>query len=166
MSRASRVALVKWMSDAECEWCLTLNPNRGLPLETELECLRLAFDDADRTLLGHRYRKKDARRRLLAFIFPEHLSSNLHFHLAVRAGYGGSKAEQRSRLEALAKAWCERVPSGTFELTEASDSAGWHRYISKEFYGEGNDFWLSSMWWREGQRKHVLDSSWRDPLLI
>ena len=151
------------MGRSGCCWCLTLNPNRGLPVATELECLRLAFDDADFALLGRRYRRMDARRRLLAFIFAEHENSNLHFHLAIRPGRGGTIAEQRARIERLVIAWQSRVPSGTFELTEAHDATGWHRYVSKDLYSEHTDFWVSSMWWREAQRKHGLESSWCDP---
>jgi len=146
----------------ECRWCLTLNPNRSLPLQSEVEVLRHAFRDADVALLGHRYRQKDARRRLLGFIFAEHVASNTHFHLAIRPGLDTAPADEQARITSLVDAWLARAPSGTYELNQATDVRGWARYITKESYSPEHQFWTSSMWWPPGQRKHVLDRSWRD----
>ncbi|MBU4136432.1 MAG: hypothetical protein KJ690_08470 [Alphaproteobacteria bacterium] len=162
-ARRAREALLAWINDSGCNWCLTLNPNRELPLGTEVGIVRAAFDDTDRDLLGPRYRFKDARRRQLGFVFAEHLRSNLHFHIALRPGDTDSLEDQRRRAEHLARSWATRVPGGTTEVAEATCEEGWSRYITKEIYRPDFEFWSSSMWWPERQRRHVLDSSWADP---
>jgi len=163
LARRSRTALLQWISDSGCNWCLTLNPNRGLPLSTETGIIRQAFDDTDRELIGPRYRFKDARRRQLGFVFAEHVRSNLHFHIALRPGDSDSLSEQRRHAERLAENWWMRVPSGSFNIAEATSEEGWARYITKEIYRQDFEFWSSSMWWPERQRRHVLGSSWSDP---
>jgi len=162
LARQSRNAVIEWVADSGCNWCLTLNPNRALPLQTEVQVLRHAFRDADEALLGHRYRQKDARRRLLAFIFAEHVTSNIHFHLAIRPGLDTTATDEEARLRRLTDAWSARVPSGTYDLNPATNTRGWARYITKEGYSPEHQFWTSSMWWPAAQRKHVLDRSWRD----
>lgn len=162
-ARRARSALVEWIADSGCNWCLTLNPNRCLPLGTEIGIVRAAFNDADRDIIGPRYRQKDARRRHLGFIVAEHVTTNLHFHVALRPGDTDSLADQRLQTEHLARSWQARVPSGTFHIAEADSVEGWARYITKESYRPDFDFWSSSMWWPARQRKHVLDSSWADP---
>jgi len=130
--QAVRNAFVGWIAASGCRWCLTLNPNRSKSQSTELDILRKAFGDADRTLLGDRFNFVDARKRLLGFIMPEHVASNLHFHLAIKAGLEASPLEELRRIEVLAEAWSERVPSGTSKIEAITNSAGWSRYITKE----------------------------------
>lgn len=161
---AVRNSLVDWIDQSGCRWCLTLNPNRSLGLGTELAVVRQAFADADRLLLGERFNRVDARKRLLAFVMPEHLRSNLHFHLAVRAGLPGDDTEERRRIEVLADCWRERVSSGSFKIDRTINDHGWARYITKELWRRDAEFVTSSMWWPERQRRHVLERSWRDPM--
>jgi hypothetical protein len=163
MARAARNAVVEWVLESGCTWCLTLNPNRSLPLHIEVAVLRDAFRAADELMLGPRFKTKDARRRLMAFIFAEHEATNLHFHLAVRPGPSADAVAETARMLALADAWACRVAPGTFELNPATDARGWARYITKESYAPEHQFWTSSMWWPDRQRKHELDSSWHDP---
>lgn len=162
-SRAFRPALIDWILRSGCTWALTLNPNRGLGLTTELDVLREAFRDADEALLGSRFNRKDGRRRLLGFVFAEHLDTNLHFHIAVRPGSPTTRTEEEARCVALSEVWKYRVASGSCLLKPMSDAAGWGSYISKEFRRADFDFWTSSMWWPERQRRHVLDRSWEPP---
>lgn len=115
-------------------------------------------------MLGERFNKVDARKRILAFIVPEHVSSNLHFHLAIRPGLTDEEGEQRRRVTALADEWRARVPSGTFLVEPISNLAGWGRYITKELWRSEAEFVTSSMWWPERQRRHVLERSWHDPM--
>jgi hypothetical protein len=159
-----RNGLVDWIEQSGCRWCLTLNPNRSHALGTELGIVRQAFADADQLLLGQRFNRVDARKRLLAFVMPEHVKSNLHFHLAVRAGLPGDDAEERQRIETLADCWRARVPSGSFEIERTTNAHGWARYITKELWRSDAEFVASSMWWPERQRRHVLERSWRDPM--
>lgn len=163
-ARAIRPAILDWIEESDCRWCLTLNPNRTHTLGTELNIIRQAFADADRDFLGARFNKVDGRKRALAFIMPEHVTSNLHFHLAVRPGMAVDEAEQQSRVAALASRWQARVPSGTFMVEPMINVAGWGRYITKELGRGEADFMTSSMWWPERQRRHVLERSWRDPM--
>lgn len=46
-ARRAREALLAWINDSGCNWCLTLNPNRELPLGTEVGIVRAAFDDTE-----------------------------------------------------------------------------------------------------------------------
>lgn len=162
-SQALRRSLLEWIEASNCGWCLTLNPNRSHALGTEVKVIREAFADADRSLLGERYNRVDARKRMMAFIVPEHVSSNLHFHLAVRPGLPADETEERARTNALAAAWQVRVPSGTFAVEPMINSWGWARYMTKELWRGDAEFVSSSMWWPERQRRHVLERSWRDP---
>nr|WP_303696438.1 hypothetical protein [Brevundimonas subvibrioides] len=154
--------MIDWISRSGCGWALTLNPNRSLGLETELEIVKSAFRDADKHLLGHRFKQVDGRNRMLGFVVAEHVDSNLHFHIALRPGRPASEVEEAERCSALAVAWELRVISGTSHLTAIKTADGWGRYISKEFRREGFEFWPSSFWWPERQRRHVLDRSWVD----
>lgn len=163
--RTLRAALIDWIVRRECTWALTLNPNRGLGLTTELELLRKAFRDADEALLGSRFNRMDGRKRLMGFVFAEHIETNLHFHVAVRPGLLATRAEEEARCVLLSEAWKYRVASGSCLLKPMSDAAGWGSYISKEFRRADFDFWTSSMWWPERQRRHELDRSWEPPAL-
>lgn len=163
-AQAVRRSLVDWIEDAGCNWSLTLNPNRCLSLAAEQDVIRLALADADREVLGSRFNKVDARKRLLAFIMPEHVTSNLHFHLAMKPGLEADEDAQRERIAAFAEAWRVRAPSGSHRAEPIKNLAGWGRYITKELWRGQSDFMISSMWWPARQRRHVLDSSWLDPM--
>jgi len=163
-ARSTRRGVREWIEASECSWCLTLNPNRGLGLAVELSVLRLAFADADEALLGKRFNKVDGRKRLLAFIMPEHVTSNLHFHMAVRPGLPTDPCEERRRLLLLTQKWEERVPSGTCHIEERAEDGGWPHYITKEMWRGEAEFEVSSLWWPERQRRHVLDGGWLDPM--
>jgi hypothetical protein len=158
-ARSARNAIIDWIDDSGCTWAATLNPNRGLPLQTELSIVRSAFADADRDLLGPRFHRKDARRRLLGFVFAEHPERNLHFHLALRPGLHASDLELQARVNTLARSWAARVPSGTTDIEPIKTVRGWSSYITKEVYRPDFDFWPSSLWWPEKQRKHELGHS-------
>jgi hypothetical protein len=162
-ARKAREALTDWAFRSGCQWAITLNPNRSLSLKTELNSIRKAFREADELLLGHRYRRKDGRRRHLGFIFAEHIDSNLHFHLIVRPGLDCDPSAGAARCNLLVDRWARRVPSGTSMVKDAADPCGWSRYITKEIYRPDFEFWTSSMWWPQRQRRHVLESSWEDP---
>lgn len=159
-AKASRPAWVDWISRNECFWALTLNPNRSLGLKTELSIVRSAFKDADQALLGPRYNQVDGRKRLLGFVFAEHVNSNLHFHIALRPGASATGEEEARRCNVLANAWQRRVVSGSTYLKAVTTTQGWVRYISKEFRQEDFECSPSSLWWPERQRLHVLDRSW------
>ena len=160
-----RPALIDWISRSDCTWALTLNPHRDLGLKTEVNLVRDAFRAADQRLLGSRYNRKDGRRRLLGFVFAEHLRSNLHFHIAMRPGLPATEVEEGDRCKALCEAWKCLVLTGSHLAKPMANDDGWGRYISKEFRRDDFEFWTSSMWWPERQRRHVLDSSWepREP---
>jgi hypothetical protein len=162
-SKAIRPALIDWISRSDCTWALTLNPNRELGLKTELNLVRAAFRAADERLLGSRYNRKDGRRRLLGFVFAEHLLGNLHFHIAMRPGLPATDVEEGERCIAFCNAWNHLVPTGSHLVKPMAHGDGWGRYISKEFRRDDFEFWTSSMWWPEKQRKHVLDRSWEQP---
>lgn len=162
-ARAIRPALVDWISRSDCSWAVTLNPNRELGLKTELNLVRAAFRAADKRLLGNRYNCKDGRRRLLGFVFAEHLHSNLHFHVAMRPGLPSTEDEEGERCLAFCEAWKDLVPSGSHLTKPMGRDDGWGRYISKEFRRDDFEFWTSSMWWPARQRRHVLDRSWAPP---
>lgn len=152
----TREAVVEWIRESGCTYALTLNPNRCLPLHTELRTLRASFSDADRELLGKRFNRKDAGRRLLAFIFAEHPERNLHFHLALRPGAEAPLEEHERRARLLARCWAARAPSGTTTIERVTNIDGWARYITKEAYRPDFEFWLSSFWWSANQRRHEL----------
>jgi len=158
--RSIRPALIDWISRSACTCAVTLNPNRDLGLKTELKLVRDAFRAADERLLGSRYKRKDGRGRLLGFVFAEHLTSNLHFHIAIRPGLPATEAEEGKRCIALGEAWKCLVPTGSYLVKPMSGGDGWGRYISKEFRRDDFEFWTSSMWWPERQRRHVLDRTW------
>jgi hypothetical protein len=105
-----RPALIDWISRSGCTCAVTMNPNRELSLKTELKLVREAFRSADERLLGGRYNRKDGRRRLLGFVFAEHLQSNLHFHVAMRPGLPAAEVEETERCVALCEAWKCLVP--------------------------------------------------------
>jgi hypothetical protein len=163
-SRSTRAALVEWIETSGCNWCITLNPNRSLPLGLEVDIIRSAFRDADERLLGRRFNRKDGRSRLLGFVFAEHVDRNLHFHIAIRPGFPTEPTDERGRCDLLAAAWLNRAPSGSATVEPCHHTRGWGEYISKEVYRRDFEFWTSSMWWPKKQRTHVLDSTWRDPL--
>lgn len=159
-----RTAVVSWIVASSCTVALTLNPNRQLGLAPELAVLREAFADADREVLGHRYNKVDARKRLLAFILPEHVGSNLHFHLACRPGETGAGLRGAEHVESFVSHWKSRVPSGTSELKVISDLRGWARYMTKDQWRNEADFQCSALWWPARQRHHERAIWWTDPL--
>ncbi len=107
--------------------------------------LRKLHGRADRKLFGKGFSKISPKHRTFFFAFPEHITSNLHYHLYIRPPMG--KLDRF--VEIAPQIWEQICPSGNLKLdlitTEADLRKGSY-YITKDCFVEMNfqNFIISS----------------------
>ena len=142
-----RVAMIKWASSAQFSHAITLNINqRDASLLRAKRLLSDLFLDLDRFVIGRRrVLNVPSRQRFNAIAFPEHVETNLHFHLAadLRPDYLKGLSEQIvcAKIKGI---WTEVTQgSGTALITPARDW-GWARYMTKEMYRPEHEYFLAA----------------------
>lgn len=143
--RASRDGLIRWIEENQCDHAVTLATNSQMPLKRALERVREWFYRFERAVRKCRPERLPMDVRLMAFIMPEHVASNVHFHVAVRLVDGQDiHPGNLEAIYAIARHQWEVVqPSGDFKIKPISDLNGWARYITKDYYVRGTELVLS-----------------------
>lgn len=133
--RYSRQVLIDWINESECTHAVTLVFNQQISLEKAAKDLGGLFFRFDKEILGKKAYKQASRKRSLFFAFPEHIESNLHFHLALRLpGIADlpkvwMKWDGISKLE---KHWKNITKSRGNLVSQEISSNDWAHYLTKE----------------------------------
>ena len=80
-----QVAFRLFLTDLHLPYFATLNFNKYLSTDAAYFCLRKFHRELDRTVLGKNFRKLPAEQRTFFIAMPEHLNSNFHYHMLLRA---------------------------------------------------------------------------------
>jgi len=105
--------MVYWLNQQGFNFFVTLNLN--LPnanIQTGFNKLKQFHGHLDRALLGKYWHLKSKNERTLFIAFPEHIKSNLHYHLLVEVK---EDKIMDFRIEAP-KAWKKVATSGSIEI--------------------------------------------------
>jgi hypothetical protein len=110
---------------------LTLAYNETAPLSRVRSDLRRLQARLDRALVGRRFNRRPGSSRTWFAAFIEHLDTNTHAHLALRAP--PRRAEELAQLfDVSPSPWMRIAPCGTHDLRPPHDPRGWVSYATKE----------------------------------
>ena len=131
---------------------LTLNFNRPATAMMGRKQLGRFLQRLDRYLVGPRYAKHMGR-RTFGVAFPEHATSNFHFHCPVRFNNPSPMANPGFH-DAIGLFWKQEVCGGTTDIRPIYDPTGLAHYISKELLKleRFQNIILFSEFWPEGER--------------
>lgn len=140
---------------------LTLNFNRRATPMMGRTQLGHFLQRLDRYLIGPRY-AKHVGRRTFGLAFPEHVTSNFHFHCPLKFNHPSPMANPSFK-DLVSLFWKQEVPSGTTDIRPIYDSAGLARYISKELLKleRFQNVILFSEFWPEGDYPEHDTVDWR-----
>lgn len=144
--RLTRAEVVKWIVDTECDYAVTLALNSSMSLTRARERLSEWLYRMDWITRRCRPERLPHDARLLAFIIPEHMETNIHFHLAMRLvdGHDVTDASVETVIKIAERQWSAIQPSGTIKIKPILDVDGWGNYITKDHYKRGVQLILSS----------------------
>lgn len=103
--------------------------------------------EVDRKLLGKHYYRATPAKRTFFLAFPEHLNSNLHYHLPIRP----PKGSLERLLEVAPKIWKKICIKGNLQIELISTERDLRKvsyYVTKDCFMEQNyeSFVLSNEW--------------------
>jgi len=127
-----RKALQGWLAQGDFNFAATANFNRTTSLHAAGNMLATWQRNVDRGVLGRGWKKKPATDRIFFVAIPEHLNSNLHFHMLLRAPINPIKAQQKAAAE-----WRFLVPSGGMWISALNDIGDLSRvatYATKDLW--------------------------------
>lgn len=142
---ATRAAVVRWIVDSGCDHAVTLATNARMPLKRALSRVREWLYRMEKATRGCRPERLPMEARLFAFIVPEHIDTNVHFHLAIRLVDGRDVTVDAldAVYELAEREWAMVLPSGDIKIKPVTDAAGWGRYMTKDHYLRGTTLVLS-----------------------
>ena len=108
---------------------LKLGSGDGCRVETLLRDARHFFNRIQDQVRGRHWYRYPAEEWPVAFGFVEHVETNLHMHLAVKA----SDLQLRANLQAGAAEWRKIRPKGDFHADLIEDPVAYISYITKEY---------------------------------
>lgn len=140
-----RRALLDWIVDTRCDYAVTLTFNRETPLYVARGRLKEWLYRFEHHIRGCRPHRLPPEKRLMAFIVPEHIETNIHFHLAIRLidRVDVTPLNVHRILEQGERIWRCLQPSGSFLAKRVDDRRGWGRYITKDCYRVGSEVILA-----------------------
>lgn len=137
--------MLGWIVSSKCDHAVTLVFNKSLPLPVAIERLKAWLWEWEKYIFRCRPNRLPAHKRLLAFIVPEHQSTNIHFHLAIRL-VDGRDVTPMNLADVIGEAerlWTRAHPYGDIRVERIYDRRGWARYITKDCYKLGTELVLS-----------------------
>lgn len=144
--RCTRSEVVQWIMASQCDYAVTLALNTSMPFKRARERVSEWLYSMDRVTRKCRPERVPHDKRLTAFIMPEHLDSNIHFHLAMRLVDGRDVTEHSvdTVIDIAKRQWGDIQPSGSITITPVADALGWGRYMTKDHYKRGVQLILST----------------------
>jgi len=113
-----RKGMVELLNQQDFDFFVTLNLNQpNTNIKSGNEKLKKFHAYLDRALLGKYWHRKPYDDRTLFLAFPEHIESNLHYHLMVKLMDG----KKMDFIVEAPKAWEKVMPSGSIEIGNRED---------------------------------------------
>ncbi len=135
MDEKIRKAWQEFIGSTGSQCAMTLNFNRETTLLGARAKFRNYLARLNRSLFGPRWSQRSALESVQAIAVPEHLNSNLHFHVAARV-----PPDKIERFQAIAEPiWHELVAGGQVYIVPISSLTGWAGYMTKSYFYE-HDF--------------------------
>jgi len=129
-----RRAAIDWMEESDCDYAITLVFNRELPVDIAVKEVGRWLAKLEQRIRGCRAYRLPPKARIPAFAVPEHLSSNIHVHLALALIDGEDVTSENIEdiLEFAERTWRSMHPAGDFKARRLFEPRGWFRYITKD----------------------------------
>ena len=127
-----RNELLKWLQCVPFNFAFTFNFNRPTSFAAAKKDLEAWQRNVDRKVLGRNWKTAPTEQRLFCIGFPEHPSSNLHYHALISAPENPLKVQR-----VATKMWKFVVPSGDLwvsPLEAESDIRRVAGYATKELW--------------------------------
>lgn len=124
---AFSIAVAHLIANMGPAYHITLAFNRPVGLQAASDHLREFHWRLDRAVLGRNIGNK-ADRRSFGIAVAEHLTTNLHFHIALACG-----ADHLGKVEGLSDGiWRKLIPAGDALVRKVENAVGLGHYLNKE----------------------------------
>ena len=120
-----------YLASFEFDYALTAALNRDIGFDCARRKLRDWHAHLDRELLGPKWAGAQADKRSFFWAFPEHIKSNLHYHLLVKLSDDGLK---RIFEDVASEIWSDIVPGGDLRIEAIWDATGADLYATKAMH--------------------------------
>ncbi|MAK61597.1 MAG: hypothetical protein CMK09_11505 [Ponticaulis sp.] len=121
----------KFLHDQPVSHFVTLVFNEDRSVSLAHRKLRDWHARVDRALLGPKWAKREKSDRTLFFAFPEHIQTNIHYHLLVRPAL----TRTQIAFEEIAEtAWNYLVPAGSIRVLPITRKRGVIDYVTKDIF--------------------------------
>lgn len=125
---ALRQAVQQMLSQHNFTHFVTLAFNRDTDINGARKTLGAWHGRLDSKLLGHRWAGRPEAERTFFIAFPEHISTNLHYHLMVRPAAG-----RKCQFDDVAGViWTGLVASGSINIQPITNRKKLNSYVTKE----------------------------------
>lgn len=108
-----QVAARNFITSSNSDFFVTANFNRSTSIEGARKALKRWGAMIDRKLVGKHWSKKPANERVFYYAAPEHLHSNLHWHMMLSVPDG---VEKKQFVLIAENYWKQIVSSGSMDI--------------------------------------------------
>ena len=136
--KQNQVALRQLVTSSNSDFFVTANFNRSTNIEAARKALKRWGAMVDRKLVGKHWSKKPADERVFYYAAPEHLRSNLHWHMMLRLPNG---VDKKQFVWVAENCWKQIVSSGSMDiklLNGEADKIETAAYTTKELWRQEN----------------------------
>ncbi len=137
-NKLNQTAIRQFISARNSDFFVTANFNRDTNIESARNALKSGGARIDRRLVGKHWSKKPVEERIFFYAAPEHIHSNLHWHIMLSVPDEDKKKHFKW---IAANYWKQLVPSGSMDIqliTSAADNAKASSYVAKELWRQEN----------------------------
>jgi hypothetical protein len=134
--RELRRACQTWLGKTEADLFVTLSLAQNVGLNQARQALGRWLAFVDNHYIGRGWARRPSRDRTQAFIFPENISTNLHYHALMRLPARGQLQSLSARAATLERLWRKIERRGTCQVEWIQDS-GAARYVTKQLVRPG-----------------------------
>lgn len=126
-----RKAYEEWLAKVDLDLFVTLSLSENIGLAQARQKIRRWLAYIDNHYIGRGWSKRPARERTEAFIFPESIETNLHYHCLMRLPPRGQTESLDACAVELERLWKKIERRGTCRVSWVHD-AGAARYVTKQ----------------------------------
>src|SRR4051812_39756721 len=131
-----RNAYEEWLAQTDLDLFVTLSLSENAGLRQGYGKVGRWLAYIDNHYIGRGWSKRPSTDRTEAFIFPESIDANLHYHGLMRLPPRGHAESLAVRTAVLQRLWRNIEPRGTCEVDWVRD-AGAARYVTKQLVCPG-----------------------------
>jgi hypothetical protein len=135
--RELRRAYQKWIAQKDLDLFVTLSLARNIGVNHGRQKIRHLLACIDSHYLGAQWARRACAERTEAYIFPESIEAQLHYHCLMRLPERGQLEHFDDRAAALERLWKRVENRGTCEVGWIYDLPGAARYVTKQLVRPG-----------------------------